>query len=62
VFLSNTSHEEDQPIHLTLKSAAVPIEVNLDRYDAPEQRYWTVRITAQGSAWDEVEALSAGFR
>ena len=39
VFLSNTNHEEDQPIHLTLKDAAVPIEVNLALYDSPEQRY-----------------------
>jgi electron-transferring-flavoprotein dehydrogenase len=39
VFLSNTNHEEDQPIHLTLKDASVPIEVNLKLYDAPEQRY-----------------------
>lgn len=39
VFLSNTNHEEDQPIHLTLKDADVPIRVNLALYDAPEQRY-----------------------
>jgi electron-transferring-flavoprotein dehydrogenase len=39
VFLSNTNHEEDQPIHLTLKDASVPIDVNLALYDAPEQRY-----------------------
>jgi len=39
VFISNTNHEEDQPVHLTLKDASVPISVNLDRYDAPEQRY-----------------------
>jgi electron-transferring-flavoprotein dehydrogenase len=39
VFLSNTNHEEDQPCHLTLKDAAVPIRVNLALYDAPEQRY-----------------------
>ena len=39
VFLSNTNHEEDQPIHLTLKDADVPITVNLALYDAPEQRY-----------------------
>ena len=39
VFLSNTNHEEDQPIHLTLKDAAVPIEVNLADYDSPETRY-----------------------
>jgi electron-transferring-flavoprotein dehydrogenase len=39
VFLSNTNHEEDQPIHLTLKDADVPVAVNLALYDAPEQRY-----------------------
>ncbi len=39
VFLSNTNHEEDQPCHLTLKDATVPIEINLALYDAPEQRY-----------------------
>jgi len=39
VFLSNTNHEEDQPVHLTLKDAEVPIAVNLSLYDAPEQRY-----------------------
>ncbi|WP_019918242.1 electron transfer flavoprotein-ubiquinone oxidoreductase [Methyloversatilis discipulorum] len=39
VFLSSTNHEEDQPCHLRLKDAAVPITVNLAAYDAPEQRY-----------------------
>jgi electron-transferring-flavoprotein dehydrogenase len=39
VFISNTNHVEDQPIHLTLKDAEVPITVNLALYDAPEQRY-----------------------
>jgi electron-transferring-flavoprotein dehydrogenase len=39
VFLSNTNHEEDQPIHLTLKDRSVPIDVNLALYDSPEQRY-----------------------
>jgi len=39
VYLSNTNHEEDQPVHLTLKNPAVPTEVNLPLYDAPEQRY-----------------------
>jgi electron-transferring-flavoprotein dehydrogenase len=39
VFLSNTNHEEDQPCHLRLKDASVPIAINLARYDAPEQRY-----------------------
>jgi electron-transferring-flavoprotein dehydrogenase len=39
VYLSNTNHEENQPAHLTLKDASVPIRVNLAVYDAPEQRY-----------------------
>jgi electron-transferring-flavoprotein dehydrogenase len=39
VFVSNTNHEENQPAHLKLKDPAVPIAVNLKRYDAPEQRY-----------------------
>jgi len=39
VFISNTNHEEDQPVHLTLKDPAVPVNVNLALYDAPEQRY-----------------------
>ncbi len=39
VFISNTNHEENQPVHLVLADQAVPIAVNLARYDAPEQRY-----------------------
>ncbi len=39
VFLSNTNHEEDQPVHLRLRDAAVPVGVNLKIYDGPEQRY-----------------------
>ncbi|MFQ5774250.1 MAG: electron transfer flavoprotein-ubiquinone oxidoreductase [Kiloniellaceae bacterium] len=39
VYLSNTNHEEDQPVHLRLKDDTVPIEHNLALYDAPEQRY-----------------------
>jgi electron-transferring-flavoprotein dehydrogenase len=39
VFLSNTNHEENQPVHLTLKDPTVPIATNLAIYDAPEQRY-----------------------
>ncbi len=39
VFLSNTNHSEDQPVHLTLKDPTVPVRINLERYDAPEQRY-----------------------
>jgi len=39
VFLSSTVHEENQPCHLRLADARVPIEVNLPRYDEPAQRY-----------------------
>ena len=39
VYLSGTNHEENQPAHLQLKDAQVPIEHNLALYDAPEQRY-----------------------
>ena len=39
VFISNTNHEENQPAHLTLKDASVPVAVNLARYAGPEARY-----------------------
>ena len=39
VFLSNTNHEEDQPVHLVLHDPAVPISVNLPEYGEPAQRY-----------------------
>ncbi|KCV34161.1 electron transfer flavoprotein-ubiquinone oxidoreductase [Bordetella bronchiseptica] len=39
VFISNTNHAENQPAHLTLKDARVPVDLNLDRYAGPEQRY-----------------------
>ena len=39
VFLSSTNHEEDQPVHLTLKDAALPIDFNLPTYACPSQRY-----------------------
>ena len=39
VFLSNTNHEEDQPVHLTLKDPDIPIDYDLPMYDEPAQRY-----------------------
>ncbi len=39
VFLSNTNHEEDQPCHLQLTDANVPIQTNLVQFDEPAQRY-----------------------
>lgn len=39
VFISNTNHEEDQPVHLTLKDPTVPVNLNLAKYAGPEARY-----------------------
>jgi len=39
VFLSSTNHEENQPSHLTLKDASIPVQVNLAEYAGPEARY-----------------------
>ncbi|WP_455231183.1 electron transfer flavoprotein-ubiquinone oxidoreductase [Geopseudomonas aromaticivorans] len=39
VFLSNTNHEEDQPCHLKLADASIPLGKNLPLYDEPAQRY-----------------------
>ena len=39
VYLSNTNHAEDQPVHLQLRDPAIPVAVNLARYAGPEQRY-----------------------
>ncbi|RDH80792.1 MAG: electron transfer flavoprotein-ubiquinone oxidoreductase [endosymbiont of Galathealinum brachiosum] len=39
VFISNTNHEEDQPVHLKLKDKNIPLDINLKKYDMPEIRY-----------------------
>ncbi|MCX8098977.1 MAG: electron transfer flavoprotein-ubiquinone oxidoreductase [Casimicrobiaceae bacterium] len=39
VYLSNTNHEEDQPVHLRLRDASIPVKHNLARYAGPEVRY-----------------------
>ncbi|NMP32808.1 electron transfer flavoprotein-ubiquinone oxidoreductase [Thalassotalea sp. M1531] len=39
VFLSNTNHEEEQPCHLKLADATIPMTVNLEKYAEPAQRY-----------------------
>jgi len=39
VFISNTNHAEDQPVHLTLKNPNIPVDINLPKYAGPEQRY-----------------------
>ena len=39
VFISNTNHEEDQPVHLRLKDVAVPVRDNLPTYGEPARLY-----------------------
>jgi electron-transferring-flavoprotein dehydrogenase len=39
VFISNTNHAEDQPVHLTLKDPSVPVGINLAKYAGPDARY-----------------------
>lgn len=44
VFLSNTNHEENQPVHLQLSDSSVPIQINLPKYAEPAQRYCPVGV------------------
>ena len=39
VSFSATNHEEDQPVHLTLKDVDIPVNLNLADYAGPEQRF-----------------------
>jgi electron-transferring-flavoprotein dehydrogenase len=39
VFIANVNHEEQQPAHLTLKDASVPVAINLARFAGPEARF-----------------------
>lgn len=39
VFLANTSHEENQPVHLKLHDKKVAIDINWREYASPETRY-----------------------
>ena len=53
VFLSNTNHEENQPVHLQLRDPSVPVRVNLAQYDGPEQSYCPAGVyefVAEGGA------------
>jgi electron-transferring-flavoprotein dehydrogenase len=61
VFLSNTNHEEDQPCHLHLKDASIPIQINLAKFDEPAQRYcpagvYEVVEDAQGEPQFQINA------
>ena len=50
VFLSNTNHEEDQPIHLTLKDPAIPIAQNLPTFGEPARLYCPAAVYANEEA------------
>ncbi|MBV9785793.1 MAG: electron transfer flavoprotein-ubiquinone oxidoreductase [Acidisphaera sp.] len=39
VFISNTNHEENQPVHLKLRDPERWLDVNWQRYRSPESRY-----------------------
>jgi electron-transferring-flavoprotein dehydrogenase len=56
VFISNTNHAEDQPPHLTLKDASVPVNVNLSKFAGPESRYCPAGV------YEFVEAEGSGPR
>ncbi|RMA81238.1 electron transfer flavoprotein-ubiquinone oxidoreductase [Umboniibacter marinipuniceus] len=61
VFLSNTNHEEDQPCHLKLKDASIPLGVNMPTFAEPAQRYcpagvYEVLEDANGDAKFQINA------
>jgi len=57
VFVSNTNHEENQPVHLTLKDAGIPTMINLPVYDGPEQRYCPADVYEFVEAGDGAKRL-----
>jgi electron-transferring-flavoprotein dehydrogenase len=61
VSFSATNHEEDQPAHLKLADATVPITYNLRRFAEPAQRYcpagvYEIVTEADGSARFQINA------
>ncbi len=57
VFISNTNHEEDQPAHLTLLNANIPVNTNLALYDGPESRYCPAGVYEFVDAPDNTKKL-----
>jgi len=63
VFLSNTNHEENQPIHLTLKDSGVPVALNLAQFGGPEARYCPAGVYEYvDSAGNSIDAPAEGAR
>lgn len=57
VFISNTNHTEEQPIHLTLKNPSVPVNINLRDYAGPETRYCPAGVYEFVTNEDNTERL-----
>lgn len=57
VFISNTNHAEDQPVHLRLKNTALPVSVNLGKFAAPEARYCPAGVYEFVKGDDNAERL-----
>jgi electron-transferring-flavoprotein dehydrogenase len=57
VFISNTNHAEDQPIHLTLKNPDVPVSINLAKFAGPESRYCPAGVYEFIKAEDDTDRL-----
>ena len=62
VFISDTHHGDDQPPHLILKDAGVPVRVNLATYAGPESRYcpaavyeYVKSVEATGNSIDRLQ-------
>ena len=62
VYLSSANHEENQPAHLTLKDAAVPVAINLALYAGPEQRYCPAGVYEFVKAVDGSDKLQINFQ
>jgi electron-transferring-flavoprotein dehydrogenase len=56
VFISNTNHEENQPVHLKLADPSIPIAVNLPLWAEPAQRYCPAAV------YEVVDADGGGKR
>jgi electron-transferring-flavoprotein dehydrogenase len=57
VFISNTNHTDDQPLHLTLKNPAVPVDLNLALYGGPEARFCPAGVYEFVKAEDGADRL-----
>ena len=57
VFISNTNHGENQPAHLTLKDASVPVNINLAKYAGPERRYCPAGVYEYVKNSDNIDRL-----